>query len=151
MVSSGVAELARESVSINGTEKLMVKLSDGIKQVDFILGDLVTPCGNLSAFSVVGEPDVLVAYEDAKGPLTAAKPTGFEVHFYDQETNARTLLPAHFQYYDDKNAHNFNRLAAKLQVLDCQLEQDKFQRIQMLSIFSPVLAAKAMGFPECLW
>ena len=98
---------------------------------------------------VIGEPNIFVRYEDAKGLLVCTKPDGFGVHFYDSESEARSLLPAHFQYYDDKNTHDFNRLSTNLQVLDCQLEQDKLQRVQMLSVFSPVLAAIVVGFLGC--
>ena len=58
-------------------------------------------------------------------------------------------MPAHLQYFADRFTHHLNRLALSVQTLDCLAERAKTKRYQIISQFSPVLAAKAAGFPEC--
>lgn len=59
------------------------------------------------------------------------------------------IILAHFQFYEDRATDRLQVLADELQYTDCQADLRNLVTLQLKSLFSPLLAAKAAGFSEC--
>lgn len=92
----------------------------------------------------MNEPHLFIKY----GPPTSLK--------FEQPKNKIFLnqsvtdhVAAHFQYYEDINVERIKLISVNVQYSDCLADRNRALTIQLVSLFPPVLAAKAAGLDNC--
>ena len=136
----------------SGTERLR----DPKYQVDFVIGSQVSACSN-TFYTVVGDHELAVQYDRIPPTLEPLRPK--DQHRLDSLTakyrdhvmvgTYLDVLGHHTQYVEDTFSIQLNKLGREVGFLDCLIETARVERVQVLSQFSGVLAAEALGFQDC--
>ena len=134
-------------------------IEDNINQVDFVLGDNVTVCGDSGYYSTMTNVDFVVKYsiiQERPRPIPRAildtKKFGRSLVMVPNHSSVdsaiRKLIPAHLQYLESALLGHERKLASEIRVLDCYQDNSRLHELYLLSQFMGIRAAAAVGYPK---
>ena len=108
-------------------------------QADFFLTQQTKQCDISELWMIEGEDHTFITYRRSDRP-TNKSTLSIDVPMY---------LTSHFQFYEDQTTQRLNELARKIDYLDCLQDRGQQERLNLLSLSSPLLAAQSSGYPTC--
>ena len=128
--------------------------------MDFVLGDNVALCGDEGYWAIFTNGDFarkLSIVSERKRPIPRAI---MDAHKFSRilklprpnasaDSIIREFLPAHLQYLEATFLGHERRLATEIRILDCLQDNSRLHELFLLSQFSGLRAAVALGYPPC--
>ena len=156
-VSTGRGRLVAK-VFADGVRREVIE--DNVNQVDFIIGNNFTICGSDGYYESFSNLDFAIRYTlvpERKRPIPRAvldsrrtdRPMRVLNSNASVDSLVREYLPAHLQYLESTFLGHERKLAAEIRLLDCLQDNSRLHELYMLSQFSGLRGAVALGYPKC--